>query len=226
MLVIVQVRLTSSRFPGKVLTQLLGKPMLCWLIERLQLAAEVDQIIIATSNEAEDDPIEAFSRSVGLNCYRGSLHDVADRLLQVAQQTKVEAFVRVSGDSPLLDPSVVDRAIKLYKHEAADLVTNTFVRTFPKGQSVEVLNTDTFAKVCGRMTGPSDKEHVTPPYYRNPENFHIISFTSGLDAGSIQLSVDTEEDIELAKDLIKASDGRVGDWKTLVGLKLQMRHEC
>ena len=188
MLLIVQARYNSSRLPGKVLKNLSGKPMLQWTLERLNNCKRVRRIFVATSEERTDDPIEDFCLSSGWSCFRGNLNDVADRFAQIVHREKIPAFVRISGDSPLMDPEIVDQAIQLYETSECDLVTNILVRTFPKGQSVEVLKADTFLKILPDFD-PSEQEHVTSYYYKHPEKFRMIGFTGGEDAGKCQLSV-------------------------------------
>ena len=115
---------------------------------------------------------------------------MAERFAAIIQQEQIPAFVRISGDSPLIDPKIVDQAIQLYENSESDLVTNILIRSFPKGQSVEVLRSETFLRILPEFD-KYEQEHVTPFYYRHPERFRITAFTSGVDAGSCQLSIDT-----------------------------------
>lgn len=132
MFLIVQARYNSSRLPGKVLKNLSSKPMLQWTLERLNNCQHVTKILVATSEERTDDPIEDFCSSSGWACFRGNLNNVADRFAQIVHREKIPAFVRISGDSPLIDPEIVDQAIQLYETSERDLVTNILVRTFPR----------------------------------------------------------------------------------------------
>ena len=162
MLAIIQARMSSKRLTGKVLKDLCGKPLLSWTICRIKKTEFIGKILIATSTEISDDPIEEFCFSENIPCHRGSLDNVSSRFKEAVLEENVDAFVRISGDSPLIDPMVIDRAVQLYNQSPCDLVTNIMVRTFPKGQSVEVLNTDTFVKVSENIKEVSAKEHVTP----------------------------------------------------------------
>ena len=221
MLLIVQARYNSSRLPGKVLKTLSGKPMLQWIPERLNNSQRVRKIFVATSEEKTDDPIEDFCLSSGWSCFRGNLNSVADRFAQIVHREKIPAFVRISGDSPLIDPEIVDQAIQLYETSERDLVTNILVRTFPKGQSVEVLKADTFLKTLPDFD-PSEQEHVTPYYYKHPEKFRMIGFTSGEDAGKCQLSVDTLEDFQRVEQLLEKTSNKPGCWKQLWQMSQQL----
>jgi len=219
MLVIVQARLTSSRLPGKVLMDLGGRPMLAWTLERIRSAGRVSKVVVATSVEASDDPLAAFCAAQDVTCHRGPLDNVAARYALAARAERVDAFIRITGDAPLIDPAIIDQAIGLYEAGDWDLVTNVLVRTFPKGQSAEVLRSDTFYRVCAEISDPAHFEHVTPFYYENPGRFRIAAFTSGSGKGDVQLSVDTPEDFAMAQYLVHQSAGKPAGWRELLTLK-------
>jgi len=222
MLAIIQARMSSRRMPGKIMKSLCGKPMLQWTIERVLAAHEVDDLIIATSSEASDTIVEEFCNQIGVKCFRGSLHNVASRFETIVKELKVDVFVRVSGDSPIIDPGVIDHAVTLFNQSLCDLSTNVMIRTFPKGQSVEVLNAKKFFEVCEKMSNFEDLEHVTLPYYREPERFQIVNFTSGCNFGSVQLSVDVKEDFDLVEKIIIAADRQIISWEEAVQLQLDL----
>lgn len=219
MLAIVQARLSSARLPGKMLLDLCGRPLLARVLERLARASLVRGIVVATSTEPGDDAIAAFCSQHGLACQRGPLEDVAERLRGVASREGAPAFVRISGDSPLLDPALVDRAVRHYQAGDCDLVTNVLVRTFPKGQSVEVVRFAAFDRMCRSMSDPAQREHVTRGFYVQPAAFRIVSFTSGIDAGAVNLSVDTAEDFARVQRLIEACGDPLPGWRELLDIE-------
>jgi spore coat polysaccharide biosynthesis protein SpsF len=178
-----------------VLFPVAGTPLLGHLIARLRLCSEVDDVRIATSDRPDDAPIAAFAESLGVAIFRGSLDDVSGRYLAAATGAGLDAFVRVTGDSPLLDPALVDRAVAIYRIGDADLVTNVLVRTFPRGQSVEVVNLAAYREQYRTMREAADLEHVTRALYARLDRLRVVSFTSGMPWGEIQLSVDTPEDL-------------------------------
>ncbi len=200
---IVQARMSSSRMPGKVLRSLRGKPMLAYLTERLKRCPELDAVVVATSTGRDDDPIQAFCEATGVLCHRGPLENVAARFSEVLHRFGWDAFVRVSGDSPLLDTALVSQALRLFYEETPDLVTNVLVRTFPKGQSVEVVSADAFRRAYAQMSEPEEFEHVTPHFYRHPKSFRIVDFRSDADYGEVQLSVDMPADFDVVERLIE-----------------------
>ena len=191
---LVQARMSSARLPGKVLLPLAGRPALAWLVERLEHAEGLDAIAIATSTEASDDPVAAWCAASGVPCHRGPLDDVARRMLDAARAERLDAFVRVNGDSPLLDQRLVGRGVALMRDSGADLVTNVAERTFPHGQSVEVVRTDTFARLVAGDLDADEREHVTLALYRRAAGLAIVSFTSGESAGDRRQVLDTPAD--------------------------------
>ena len=199
---VVQARMSSKRFPGKVLHRILGKPMLEYLFESLKHCRVLDEMIVATSGEATDDAIRIFCEKYDIHCYRGSLGDVAGRFNGIIDTFKYDGFVRISGDSPLLDYRLVSKAVEIFKTGGYDIVTNVQKRTFPKGQSVEVIRSSTFNTVYPLMTNTLQKEHVTSYFYQNKSQFSIYNFESRKDYGNIQLSIDTKDDMNLIEKLV------------------------
>jgi spore coat polysaccharide biosynthesis protein SpsF len=173
---VVHARMASSRLPGKVLADLGGRPALEWLLERIERAGELDAVVVATSVEATDDPVAELCAKRGVALHRGPLEDLAARVLAAADAFALDVLVRVNGDSPLLDQRLVDRGVALQRATGADLVTNVRPRSFPPGQSVEVLKTGALRLAVERMEDPSDREHVTAWLYRHPAEVRIERF--------------------------------------------------
>lgn len=193
---LVQARMSSERLPDKVLRPLAGRPALGWLLERLKHADSLNRIVVATSTDASDDAVATFCAEHGVDCHRGSLDDVAGRLLEAARRFDLDAFVRISGDSPLLDQRLVDLAVALLRDGGYDLVTNVAPRTFPPGQSVEVLRTEAFRQLVETLRPGDEREHVTVGLYRRPGKLRIHNFTTSRQAGRPggSMALDTEAD--------------------------------
>jgi len=198
---IVQARMSSDRLPGKVLKNVAGKPLLQYILERLRKCSTFHQIIVATSDNRTDDPIAEYCRKNNTVCFRGPLQNVAKRFYMVLEENNLDAFVRVCGDSPMLDQKLIDQGVKLFK-KGYDLVTNILPRTFPSGQCVEVVNTKTFKNSFGSFITPDELEHVTQYFYSNPDQFKFYNFSSGGDYKNVLLVVDTEEDLDHFKKII------------------------
>ena len=210
--IVVQARMSSARLPGKVSMPLAGKAVLARLVDRLRRVSAGREkkplpIVVATSLAAEDDTVEALARSLAVRCYRGALHDVAARLSQAAREAGFTAFVRVSADSPLLDPALIDRAHALYQEGGYDVVSNVFPRSFPKGMSVELVSLEAMERVLEASGDALDREHVTRYIYSRPERFRIRSFAAPRPRPDLQLSIDTREDFAR----IEACVGRLGE---------------
>jgi spore coat polysaccharide biosynthesis protein SpsF len=205
---IVQARMTSERLPGKSLRPLCGKPMLQYVLERLTRierfckSQSLAETIVATSADRSDDPIAEFCTTFDTHCFRGPLENVAQRFLQAALAHELTAFVRVSGDSPLLDQRLVARGLDLFAESQPDVATNVFPRTWPAGMSVEVIRTATFERVVPELTEQSDREHVTTYLYSRPDRFRIANFARDVPRRDVHLAVDTAEHFENAARII------------------------
>lgn len=198
--------MSSTRLPGKVLRPIAGKPTLTYLIERLERVPSADAVIIATSTDPSDDAIEEHCRRLGARCHRGPLENVAARFAEVAERFELDAFARITGDSPVIDWRVVDRAISIFRAGDPDLVTNVFPSTFPSGQSVEVARAAVFLEAFEKMEDPYEQEHVTPYFYRHPDEFKIVNFTAAEDEGSLDMSLDTLDDAKMLETVISHMD--------------------
>lgn len=218
--VIIQARMGSSRLPGKVLMDIAGKPLLMYLFERLAGAGLLGGTVLATSASPHDDLLEEFCRKTGVICERGPLDDVAGRFLQVLEKHGLKSFVRICGDSPFFDPGIILKGFELFERTGADLLTNTFPRSFPKGQSLEIFDSGSFVRAYGHFN-VAEKEHISKYYYAHPEDFNIVNFTSGRNYSDENLCVDTAEDAESAKNIIAAMDrGHCGyGWEQIIELK-------
>jgi spore coat polysaccharide biosynthesis protein SpsF (cytidylyltransferase family) len=200
---IVQARMSSRRLPGKVLTEVAGKPLLHYLHERLIHCRDIDGIIVSTSTDPSDDPVALFCMRHDIPFFRGSLNHVAQRFQETVEAFGLDAFVRVNGDSPLLDPHLIDHAVTLFRAGEADLVTNVFPRTFPPGQSVEVVRGSVFREICPRLDDPQDQEHVTRFFYLHPDDFKIVNFRAAEAYAPMHLAVDTPSDLERFRSMVQ-----------------------
>jgi len=200
---VIQARMSSERFPGKVLMSVNGKPMLKYILDRINLCENLDDVFVATSNSNSDNDIETFLKIQGVSYYRDQLNDVAKRLINTANYCNADAIVRISGDSPLIDSRLIDNLVSIYRESKnIDLVTNVQERTFPKGQSIEVINLDTLIAAYESGFDEYDREHVTPWFYKNHESLNIINVKHEPSYGNMQLSVDTEDDMRKFKKII------------------------
>ena len=201
MLAVIQARCSSKRFPNKILKKVYGKPLIHHVILKLLKSKNISKIIVATSDHKSDDKLIRYLKKIKVEFFRGSLTNVTERMLNLALLKKKTFFLRISGDSPLIDYKLVDLAISIFKkNKRYDLVTNTFPRSFPKGQSVEIIRTSLLKKHISKMS-KIEKEHVTKYFYKYSKNFYIKNFRNKLKTRLIKLAVDNKKD--LAKILKK-----------------------
>lgn len=204
---VVTARISSRRLHGKVLLPLYGRPMLSHTLDRLRSVSRLDELVIATSTDSSDDPVAAFAQTFKTACWRGDLNDVLGRIRGAATAQCADGVVRISGDSPLIDPAIIQTAIDLFLNEPADLVTNVFPRTFPKGQSVEIISRAALELVDVETAQPDDREHVTRYFYNHADRFKIRNFSALQPRPELQLSVDTQADLDRVATLIGACQG-------------------
>ena len=137
-IIIIQARLTSSRFPNKVLQKIGNFPLIEFLIKRLKSSKEIDQIIVAAPNNKKNKLIKKYIKNTKL--FFGSENDVLDRFYKTAKKFKAKNVVRICGDCPFVDTTIVDNMVKIFKKEKFDYVSNTIKPTFPDGLDAEVFS--------------------------------------------------------------------------------------
>ena len=194
---ILQARMSSSRLPGKVLKPILGVPMLIRQIERLMRVKYVDKLLVATSDESSDNPIEDMCNKHGVECFRGSLNDVLDRFYQVAKIYKPEHVIRFTGDCPLIVPEIVDRLISLHLYGGFDYTTLSKPPTFPDGLDAEAIYYPVLEQVWNEAVLQSQREHVTAFIYQNPQKFEIGNLENLENLSHLRWTVDQQEDFDL-----------------------------
>lgn len=201
--VIVQARMTSTRLPGKVLLPLAGEPILTRLVERLRRVRLAQEIVIATTTNASDDPIASLCTQMGVPCHRGSEHDVLARYADAAQAHAADVVVRITSDCPLIDPALVGQAIATYQEGDSDYVSNMLPPTWPYGMAVEVFSAAALHEAHVQATQDSEREHVTPFIYWHPQRYRLRNIASPQDLSHHRWTVDTHEDYELVRRLFE-----------------------
>jgi spore coat polysaccharide biosynthesis protein SpsF len=197
---ILQARMGSTRLPGKVLSDIAGKPMLLRILERTAAAKLVDDIVVATTTEAEDNVLTRFvEENTSYKVFRGSATNVLDRYYQCAGQHAADVVVRITADDPLKDPGIIDRAIEIYAAGLdVDYCSNTIRPTYPEGLDVEVFSYAALATSHREALLSSEMEHVTPYMYKHPEKFTICDFECERNLSSWRWTVDRPEDLHFA----------------------------
>jgi len=201
----IEARMGATRLPGKVLLPVLGRPALELLIERLKRARRVDEIIVATTVNKNDEPIVKLCERLGVPFYRGSEGDVLSRVLEAAKSIGGDIIVEITGDCPLIDPEIVDQCIDLFFSGEYDYVSNILKRTYPRGLVVQVFPTAILEKAASLTKDPMDHEHVSLYIYNHPEIFRLknVYAPSELHWPELALTLDTPEDYKLIKEVFE-----------------------
>lgn len=209
-LAIIQARMGSTRLPGKVLRLLNGVPVVAWVVRRVMASSRVDGVVVATSSEPEDDPVEETARRFGAQVYRGSVENVLSRYCAAAAEQDASVVIRVTADCPLYDPEVLTAMLGRWESaraagERLDYLSNTWGRrTWPRGLDTEVFSRETLERACRNASQPYELEHVTPYIYTHPEAFAMAGFESDLDLSHHRWTLDTLEDWGLIEAVYEA----------------------
>ena len=172
--IIVEARMNSTRLPGKVLKNIIGKTVIELLLNRLKSIKKIDKIIIATTKNSKDDLIEEFANKKKFHIYRGDENNVMQRVMKAAEYYNTDIIVSITGDCPLIDPEIVDQAINLYKNNKAKYVSNCHIRSYPDGMDVQVYSLNTLKKSYTMTKSLLDREHVTLHIRKNPNIFPAL----------------------------------------------------
>ena len=194
--VIVQARMGSTRLPGKVMLPIMGESMLEILIKRLQRLRYADAVIIATTMDPKDDVIVKRGNKAGVFFYRGDENDVLQRYYEAAKQNGLDVIVRITSDCPFSDPDLIDALIMTFLQKKVDYLSNTLVRTYPRGFDIEVFSFKALELAHLNASLSYQREHVTPYIY---ENLNHASFIGDEDSSPFRVTVDTPEDFKLVK---------------------------
>lgn len=195
--------MTSTRLPGKVLADINGQPSLAVQTERLRCVPELDGIVIATTTNPDDDPVEGLARRLGIGAWRGSEEDVLQRVLDAAQHWGADVIVEVTGDCPLTDPDIVSKVIQTHHEAGKDYASNVLTRSYPIGMDVQVFSTEVLADVASRTQDPVDREHVSLYIYRHPEIYSLVNVAApiGETRPDLRLTVDTPQDLQIVRSV-------------------------
>jgi len=199
----------STRLPGKVLRPIAGKPMLGHQLRRLQACASIDEVVVATSDQPDDDDVAEFASGAGFRVHRGSADDVLKRMVRAAIDVGADVVVRVTGDCPLIDPDVTARVVdQLVGHvDTCDYASNVLRRTYPRGLDAEAIFADTLQRLDRIATSSLDREHVTTAIRSGrPDLFLVRSVEDEVDNSDLRWTVDEPDDVRLLELLFERLD--------------------
>lgn len=200
---VVQARMGSTRLPGKVLNGLGGKSVLQWVVERTKRASRVAEVVVATSELAEDDVIAHEAERLGAPVVRGDALDVLSRFAKAVREHGREHVVRITADCPCVDPTIVDRLVAAHLSQGADYTSNTHPRSFPHGLDAEVVTSEALLVADREARAPAEREHVLPFIWRRPERFRLVNVEAeaGERMPELRITLDTPDDLRMLKIL-------------------------
>ena len=201
----IQARTGSSRLPNKVLKPVLGKALLQHQIERIQRASTINRVVLATSNLAQDDPLEDLAHSMGILCFRGSETDVISRVCGALEKFEIDIHAEFQGDNSIPDPAVIDFVVGYFlEHsEKFDYVTNALKTTYPPGLEVSVYPSQILFDANLRASNSEHREYVGFHINQHPDVYRLknIEAPAAISRPDLHLEVDTEEDFLLVSHI-------------------------
>lgn len=200
--IIIQARLGSTRLPKKVLKEIHpGITMLEYMVNRIRSARSVDNIIVATTDKDDDNPIYELCLSKGIQCFRGSEDDVLKRYYDCAKKNKLDTVVRLTADCPLVDPFIIDQCVNTLLSEKFDYFSNTCPveeSKYPDGSDVEVFSYSALKKANENAFKKEDREHVTFYFWKNNSSMFRCGILKGdHDYSNYRYTVDYPEDFDV-----------------------------
>lgn len=224
---IIQARMASSRLPAKVLLDIAGQPMIVRVVERVKRANTIDLVVIATTTDPSDDPIKDLCEERGYTCFRGNQFNVLDRYYRAAQLYNAEIVVRITADCPMVDPAEIDHVVQVLLEEKADFTANRlpppWKRTYPIGLDTEVCTYNALERAWKEAERSEELENVMPYLYAEKSRFRTVVIDYEVDYGHYRWTVDTREDLDLARQVYAHFDGN-DDFSWLDVIDLFDRH--
>jgi spore coat polysaccharide biosynthesis protein SpsF (cytidylyltransferase family) len=209
----------SERLPGKVLLDIEGQTMLERVVRRVQKATSIDKVVVATTTNPLDDVTAAAARALGVQVTRGSEEDVLDRFRQAAEETGAATIVRVSGDSPFVDPEVTNMVVDAFLASDADYASNKLEPSFPLGLDVEAFSREALERAWKEAEKSYERAHVTLRIYSEPSEFKLLPVTTTPNRHYMRWTVDTEEDLRFAREIFFRLGGSNDfSWREVVEL--------
>lgn len=213
---IIPLRMDSRRLPSKHLLPLAGRPLIDLLVRRLRSLESLDGIVLATTDRPCDDPLAACAETLGLPCFRGDVDDVLGRCAAAAREAGAEVVVKANGDSPLLSPEVIGRALDQLSLVEVDCVTGKNAYTgLPVGLGAEILTATALERLDRYVALPEQRESITGAVFEDDSDFAWAPVITPVEwrAPDLNLCVDTPEDLARIDALLAAlPPRREADW--------------
>lgn len=200
-LVVLQARMSSTRFPGKVMSPINGHPMIYWEISRISKAKLVNKIVVAISDQSSDDILAEYLESIHQEYIRGSLDNVLDRYVKAEEKYKPSAIVRLTADCPLVMPELIDQYLEIFDKKDFDYLSNILRLTYPDGLDIEIIAVGTFKRLLEFSLSKEEKEHVTLGIYSRKDTFKTYNVSNKTNMSNFRWTVDTPDDLDFVKSV-------------------------
>ncbi len=202
---LITARLKSKRLPKKLLKKVQGETFITQMVKRLKLANDLDEIIIATSTNPEDDPLEEIAKQENIACFRGSEEDVISRLYEAANLYKLDYVINMTADCPLVPFDYIPALIETYKNTNADLVS---CYELPAGLFLSGLKIDGMKRLIELKD--SENTEYWLYYYLKTDLFNVVALPieENLRRPDYRIVLDYPEDFEM---LLRLYDGLGSD---------------
>lgn len=213
---IIEARMGSSRLPGKMMMDVAGRPALARVFERLGRSQKLNQIVLATTTDPEDDVLEVLARDEGLEVFRGSVDDVLARLAGAARSVNADVVVEVTGDCILLDWQLIDEAIDIYLQGTYKFVTNILPDswTYPQGVDVFVFGAKDLYEAEQFADDVACRENPALYIQENPERYtpYVMKAPAHFTEPHWRFQLDYEEDLAFIRRIYEALQGKKPDF--------------
>ena len=202
---IIEARTNSRRLPNKVLLPVLNKPILYWLLKRIKKIEEIDEIVLATTINKNDDVLVEFAKKNKIKFFRGSEKNVVSRDCGAAKKFNIKIIVEITGDCPVIDINIVKQSIEIFKKNSTVYVNNCNYRSYPDGMDVQIFDTNSLKKSLKNARDKKELEHVGLHLIRNPKKFRTINMIAPKKNyfPRLGLTLDEEKDYILLKKIIE-----------------------
>lgn len=216
----IQARVSSSRFPGKVLEPIAGTPSIAYMVRRARRSRTIDEVVVVTSTDPSDDALVDTLKASGIPFFRGDLHDVLRRFAGAAHAFDAREVIRLTGDCPLIDPDVVDAVVQLRREHSADYSSNIDPPTYPDGLDCECFTREALDAADRLASAGPDREHVTLWMRTSDASLRRVNHRCIVDGSHLRLTVDYPDDLQAVRSLVDemGSDDRFGVFDLLAAL--------
>jgi glutamate-1-semialdehyde 2,1-aminomutase len=216
---IVQARMGSTRLPNKVMMKINGVPMIELLFNRLSKSININQVVLATSNNENNLPLAEHIKSLGYEVFSGDENNVLDRYFHAAKLFEADAIVRITGDCPLVDSALVDEVINGFIDTNSDYASNREPPTYPDGLDVEVVSIEALEEAHKQAKGNFQREHVTP-YIINSDTYKNFYLKNSEDLSAERWTVDEPEDFNVVQNIFNFFHPTIDfSWKKVMQLR-------